>query len=348
MWKSVVALLAICLSAGCDHDGAWPAVELGQEAAGEAVRVIYDTDVGDDVDDALALAMLHALRARGDCELIGVSVSKPNFYASAYVDLVNTFYDRRNVPIGLSRVGSLVGPGPYVGIIATDLTDGLLTYPRRLLEEGQVPESVEMLRSLLAAQPDGSVVIVQVGYATNMSRLLDSAPDEHSELSGYELVEKKVKLLSMMSGYFGTDLTGFAEHNIRIDIPAAQNVFANWPTPIVVSGWEVGRGILYPARSIMEDFDYVNRHPIREAYELWNLMPYDRPTYDLTSAIYAVWPERDLFSLSAPGRVIVDPDGITTFQVDPIGRHHYLIVDDAQRARLSEIFQLLVSEPPHG
>ena len=35
--------------------------------AGQAV--IFDTDMGNDVDDALALAVLHALQSRGQCRL---------------------------------------------------------------------------------------------------------------------------------------------------------------------------------------------------------------------------------------------------------------------------------------
>jgi len=35
----------------------------------QAVPVIFDTDMGNDVDDALALAMLHALESRGECRL---------------------------------------------------------------------------------------------------------------------------------------------------------------------------------------------------------------------------------------------------------------------------------------
>src|SRR5579859_5493797 len=36
------------------------------------VKVIFDTDIGNDVDDVLALSMLHALQSRADCELLAV------------------------------------------------------------------------------------------------------------------------------------------------------------------------------------------------------------------------------------------------------------------------------------
>lgn len=42
----------------------------------EPVRLIFDTDIGNDVDDALALGVIHALQSRGECELLAVTVSK--------------------------------------------------------------------------------------------------------------------------------------------------------------------------------------------------------------------------------------------------------------------------------
>ena len=47
------------------------------------------------------------------------------------------------------------------------------------------------MRKILSEQPDGSVSIAQVGFFTNLSRLLDSKPDKTSPLSGRELIAKK-------------------------------------------------------------------------------------------------------------------------------------------------------------
>ena len=50
-----------------------------------------------------------------------------------------------------------------------------------------------------------------------------------------------------------------------------------------------------------------------DAYRSYMPMPYDRPTWDLTSALYAVRPGRQYFALSPAGRVSVDEDGQTRF-----------------------------------
>ena len=61
---------------------------------------------------------------------------------------------------------------------------------------------MRLLRQTLAGRPDRSVVIVQVGFSTNLARLLDSPADDVSPLKGRDLVAAKVRLLSLMAGAF--------------------------------------------------------------------------------------------------------------------------------------------------
>ena len=49
-----------------------------------------------------------------------------------------------------------------------------------------------MLRRVLAAAEDHSVVISSVGFLTNLADLLASPPDATSHLSGQQLVRRKV------------------------------------------------------------------------------------------------------------------------------------------------------------
>src|SRR5215831_6246729 len=80
--------------------------------------IIFDTDIGNDVDDALALAMLHALQSRGECRLIAVTVTKDNPWAVPYIDLVNTFYGRANIPIGMVKNGVTPEDSPMIRVPA--------------------------------------------------------------------------------------------------------------------------------------------------------------------------------------------------------------------------------------
>jgi len=303
-------------------------------AAAEPVPLIFDTDMGNDVDDALALAVIHALQSRGEAKLLAVTITKDNRYAAPYVDLVNTFYGRGDVPIGVVRNGKTPDPSNMIRIpVERKNPDGSYVYPRRLTDGANAPDAVPVLRRVLAAEKDGSVVIVQVGFSTNLAALLTSDP---------QLVARKVRLLSAMAGHFPL---GAPEFNVKTDIPAAQKVFQEWPTPIVFSGFEIGQALLFPAARIEEDFSWVRDHPVAEAYRNYMRMPYDRPSWDLTAALYAVRPGRNYFSLSPAGRVTVDEQGQTHFAADPAGRHRYLILEEGQKARTLETLILLASQP---
>jgi inosine-uridine nucleoside N-ribohydrolase len=287
--------------------------------------VIFDTDVGNDVDDALALAMLHALESRSECRLIAVTITKDNPWAAPYVDLVNTFYGRAQIPIGMVRNGVTPQDSPMIRVPATRRRpDGRLVYPRRLASGAEAPEAVALLRRVLGGEKDGTVVMVQVGFSTNLARLLDSPTD-------LDLVRRKVKLLSVMAGNFAQPKPEF---NVQQDPASAKRLFDQWPTPIVASGFEIGNALLFPAAAIEHDFAWAPDHPVAEAYRNYKPMPYDRPTWDLTAALYAVRPNAGYFSLSPPGKISSDDQGRTQFVPDPAGRHRYLILSDSQRSRI--------------
>jgi inosine-uridine nucleoside N-ribohydrolase len=319
---------------------------VGAEAVREPVRLIFDTDIGNDVDDAMALCMIHALASRGECQPLAVTITKDNPYAAPIVDLLNTFFGRPEIPIGMVRGGVTPQDGKYLRQVVTAEDNGQPRYPYKLRNSSEAPEAVGLLRKILAGQPDGSVVLAQVGFSTNLARLLDSPADDTCPLAGRELVQRKVRLLSAMAGAFGDNMKGRKEYNIVTDVEAARKLFAEWPTPIVASGWEIGNAIKHTARSMQEDYRYVARHPLVEAYDYYRGLQNDQPTYDLTSVLYAVRPERGYFDLSPPGRIAVEGDGTTSFREEAGGPHRYLIVDPIQIARVREAQEWLCSQPP--
>jgi hypothetical protein len=73
-----------------------------------APNVIFDTDIWADIDDMLALAMLHALHNRGEINLVAVTISTDDKWCASYVDLVDRFYGHPNIPIGIVRNGITV------------------------------------------------------------------------------------------------------------------------------------------------------------------------------------------------------------------------------------------------
>ncbi len=312
--------------------------------------LIFDTDIGNDVDDVLALGMIHALESRGECKLLAVTITKDHELAAPFTDVVNTFYGRGDVPIGVCRSNVTPTAGKFNPLAETK-AGGKYRYDHDLLSGKDADDAVTVLRSALAGADDGTVVIAQVGFSTNLANLLDSPADKTSPLTGMELVRQKVRLLSIMAGAF-TKIPGrdgpydHKEYNIVKDIPAAKKIATDWPTPIVWSGYEIGIAVPYPHQSIEEDYRYAEHHPLAEAYIAYNPPPHDRPTWDLTSVLHAIRPDRGYFGLSTSGRVTVADDGLTTFQDDPNGPHQYLTLTDAQKIRVTEMLVALSSQPP--
>ncbi len=315
--------------------------------AGEPTRLIFDTDIGNDVDDVLAQGMIHSLQSRQACQLLAITVTKDSELAGPFVDAINTFYGRPDIPIGVVRPGKTPEAGKFLPMAAEKKGDAF-RYPHDLLSNKDAPEAVALLRKTLAAQPDGSVSIAQVGFSTNLARLIDSKADDNSPMSGMDLIKAKVKVLSIMAGAF-TSIGGnnhYCEYNVVQDIANCKKLADEWPTAVVWSGFEIGIALPYPAESIVKDYGYVADHPLAEAYRRYDPPPHNRPTWDLTSVLYAVHPDRGYFDLSPPGRVIVEKDGFTRFEPVADGRHKFLKLSEVQRARVLEALVQLSSQPP--
>jgi hypothetical protein len=292
--------------------------------------------------------MIHSLQSRGLCRLLAVTISVDHEQAAPFVDAVNTFYGRGDIPIGVVGPGGVVEKSAFLSLVDEKDAAGHYRYPHDLISGRSAPAATSVLRKTLAAQPDHSVVIAQVGFSTNLARLLDSPPDDHSPLSGVELVRSKVKILSLMAGAF-TTIEGnshYKEYNVIRDVRSAQVLAERWPTTMTYSPFEIGIALPYPATSIERDYGYVPHHPLAEAYVRRNPPPHNRPTWDLTSVLYGVLPDRGYFDLSPRGRVTVESDGFTRFEETSQGNHQHLILKPDQKPRVFEALVQLSSQPP--
>ena len=97
----------------------------------QAIPLIYDTDMGNDVDDGYALGVIHALQSRGECKLLAVTVTKDHELAGPFVDVLNTFYSRGDVPVGVVRNGAEPKQGKFLGL-AAEKKDDAYRFPQGL------------------------------------------------------------------------------------------------------------------------------------------------------------------------------------------------------------------------
>jgi hypothetical protein len=312
------------------------AVSPVQTTRREPVRVIFDTDVGGDIDDAGALAMLHALADRGEIELLAIGVVNGHEAAVPYVDAVNTWYGRPDIPIGTIKTAAPFARDLYMAPIVA-------AYPHDLTQAA-APDVVPLYRKALAAQPDGSVTFVVVGPSTNLSHLLDSEPDAISPLSGVELVRRKVMHYGGGGNGDGQLPRGKPGFNYHMDLAAARNELAKLPAalPMVLaggSGWSLKVGSCY--------WDASPDHIVRKSYELYfkGARDMDRPAWDPLRVLYACRPaSRVNFKTSEWGDISLDESGELFWQSDPHRCRAFAYVVNAEAVR-AEITSLMIEKP---
>jgi hypothetical protein len=138
---------------------------------------------------------------------------------------------------------------------------------------------------------------------------------------------------------------GPVDFRVKADGAAAKRLLAQWPTPIVAVGTEVGDGLPFPGSSIEKDFDWAPSHPIVDAYLASEPMPYDAAAPSMAAVLYAVRPD-GYFKLSAPGTIGVLEDGRTSFTPAADGRHRYLVIDPGQKEKVLRTYAELASAKP--
>lgn len=318
--------------------------------AGEPVRVILDVDLAEDVDDAGALAVLHALADLGEAEILGVLISSKNEWVGPCLDAINTWYGRPDLPIGYQRSHQYgyrnpdnpdrETPSRYAEAVAR-------AFPHDLARSSDAPEAVGLCRRLLAGQPDGGVTLITVGFLTNLRDLLDSRPDEHSPLDGERLMAQKVAQWVCMGGIFpgGQFPDGGGEYNLMYDTAASVRAVNDWPTPVVFSGFEIGAAIKTGARLR----ETPEENPVRACYQHYNGLQ-ERESWDLTAVLYGVRGLGDRWTLSQPGFCLMHarvPHGYSRWIPAVQGPHRYLRPLQPP-AEVGALLEELMIRPPQG
>jgi purine nucleosidase len=177
--------------------------------------VIFDTDIGTDIDDAYALA---ALLHRPELELLGVTTVSSDArerarLAAKLLSVAGGKWARVPVYAGIST------PTQYMKQV--EWAAGFSS--PSLHESG----AIEFMRREINARP-GKITLIAVGELTNMAALLDAEPG----------IGKKIRAISLMGGSI---YRGYAagskpepEWNIKSNARAAQTVFESG-VPLLVA-----------------------------------------------------------------------------------------------------------------
>lgn len=314
-----------------------------------AIPVIFETDMGNDVDDGLALAMLFRYAHQGKINFLGISNNKQSLSSLQFIDLMRRQYGYSQLPIATVQNGieGEVEARSFARKVMDYREQGQLLYTSSIKKYSDAENAVHFYRRMLAKAKDTSVVIISVGFSTNLAKLLESKPDQYSKLNGLELVKRKVKFLSTMAGNLSAQKQ--KEFNVISDLPAARKVFNRWPTVVYVSPFEVGASVHFPAAAIEANLGYRGNQPLVTAYKTYITMPYNRETWDLTSVLFAVEKSAQYFKQSVPGKLVVDEQGYTQFKEDKNGKHYFLHTPaQSQRTKIKNRFVELIRNANAG
>jgi len=312
------------------------ATNIFAQSPAKPVNIIFDSDMGPDYDDVGAITILHALAYKGEAKILATMASTKYEGVAGVLNVFNTYFKRPDIPVGV--------PKGY----ALELrdwqhwTDTLLAkYPHKIKTNGEAEDAVKLYRKILAAQPDHSVTIVTVGFLTNLSNLLNTKADEYSTLSGNELVKKKVKLLVCMAGKFPS---GF-EFNVMKDAPASQNVYDNWGTPILLSGFEIGEKIKVGLPLIHNSA--IKNDPTKDVFRI--SIPQDkqdslgRMSWDETAVLVAIKGYSNWYTLHN-GRIKVATDGSDKWDDDGTGQAY--LVEKVDHKVVQDLINELIQHQP--
>ena len=263
-------------------------------------KVIFDCDLGGDIDDAFAVALL--LSSQDEFEILGLCMDHGNTPGRGQV-AAKMLYETglEKVPVYLGRhtptvVGEDTQPeGRSTQMIWAEGFDKL---------QPQKKPAADFIIETLNKFP-GEVILFTVGPVDNIGDVIDKDP---------EALEKAKKVISMFgsvrSGYGGGEPS--AEWNVRGSITEAQK-FMKSGADIVLAPLDVTDHVIYPENFLMAVS--MRQTPLTDAisalYSLW-FRHADWATqpkmFDGVAVGMALWPE--LFEFEEM-HIIVDDEGFT-------------------------------------
>lgn len=166
----------------------------------QPVNLILDTDLGPDYDDVGAMTIMHALADSGQVNIMATVSSNHDERVVPCIEVLNTYFNRPDIPVGTAKSEHGSSLTTWHKTKWTDVLPA--KYPHKTAKTSDAPDALGVYRKILSEQPDNSVVICTIGFFTNLMDLLHSGPDSYSELTGKDLVAKKVKRLVSMAGSF--------------------------------------------------------------------------------------------------------------------------------------------------
>jgi len=225
-------------------------------------KILLDTDIGTDIDDAVCLAYL---LAKPECKLMGITTVTGEADKRAMIASALCRQAGVDIPIFPGAEGPLIVPqkqktAPQA--IALDKWDHQVKFPKG--------EAIEFLRHAIRQNPC-EIILLTIGPLTNIGLLFATDPEIPSLLKG----------LVMMCGHFlhWTEGLRRLEWNACGD-PHASAIVYRAKVPIHRSiGLDVTSQVIMSSREVKAKFQHELLKPVLDFAEHWFEHYYDSITY---------------------------------------------------------------------
>jgi inosine-uridine nucleoside N-ribohydrolase len=214
-------------------------------------KVIFDTDIGSDIDDAVALAYL---LAEPRCELVGVTTVSGQPEVRAMLASALCKAASAEVPIRIGADNRLDGPTRQPKVPQSSV---LSDWDHDSVFENQ--DAVDFIADTVRTSP-GEITLLAVGPMTNIGKLFSEHPD----------VPPLLKSLRVMCGRFtdAEDLPS-SEWNAHCD-PAAASILYSTQAPGHTSlGLDVTYRVAMNSSEVAERFTHPLLKPVYEMSKVW-------------------------------------------------------------------------------
>jgi inosine-uridine nucleoside N-ribohydrolase len=269
-------------------------------------KILLDTDIGSDIDDAVCLAWL---LARKDCELLGVTTVSGEPLKRAMLASAVCLQAGREVPIFPGTEAPLLVPQRQP---KAPQSEALKKWGHS--EKFEPDRAVGFLADTIRRHP-GEVTLLSIGPMTNIALLFAGHPD----------VPGLLKRFVAMAGVFTTDTPGCGRHewNVMCDPHAAAVVYSRQAAVHRSVGLDVTLRVKMKADEVRQRFSHPLLRPVLDMAGVWFEKAGEITFHDPLAAV-AVF-EKDVCAFNR-GRVEVELSNgqalaMTGWHPDPAGPH---------------------------
>lgn len=277
-------------------------------------KIILDTDIGSDIDDAVCLAYL---LANPQCDLLGITTvtgepEKRAMLASALCEAAD-----KDIPIFPGAENPLLVEQRQPKCPQAEALD-------RWQHETRFPQgkALGFLRDTIRQHP-GEITLLTIGPLTNIALLFTLDPQ----------LPRLLKRLVMMCGFFNPAQGGGMEWNAMVDPHATAVVYKHGVKVHRSIGLDVTTKVTMPADEVRQRFQQPLLKPVLDFAEVWFREQKLITFHDPLAATTLFDPAICTFERGQVSVELNDSDrlGWTRWDASPTGRHEAALGVDAAR-----------------